>query len=51
MARIKRYCGSYILEVDGNRIKEYCGQYIYEIEGYLNQTQLLAVLATLFAYR
>ena len=33
MARIKRYCGSYILEINGDKIKEHCGPYLYEIGG------------------
>ena len=33
MARIRRYCGNYILETSGDRLKEYCGSYLYELDG------------------
>ena len=33
MARLKRYCGSYLLEIDNGHIKEYCGSYKYELSG------------------
>ena len=36
MARVKRYCGNNIYEVDGNKIKQYCGNYIYEIDGFIS---------------
>ena len=31
-ARVRRYCGQYILEFDGDKIREYCGRYIYQID-------------------
>ena len=31
MARVKRYCGPYILEINNERVKEYCGGYLYEL--------------------
>ena len=49
MARVKRYCGNYIAEVNGGRIKEYCGNYLYEIEGFITNTELKALIALLFA--
>ena len=49
MARVKRYCGNYIAEVEGNRIKQYCGPYLYEIEGFLSNEQMMALIAVLFA--
>ena len=49
MARIKRYCGSYVLEISNDRIKEYCGSYLYEIDGFLSHEDLMAVIAVLFA--
>ena len=33
MAKIKRYCGPYILEISGGKLKEYCGPYRYELQG------------------
>ncbi len=47
MAKIRRYCGNYILEFDGNRIKEYCGNYIYEIDGFLSEKEKMALIAIL----
>ena len=49
MAKIKRYCGPYIAEIDGNKIKQYCGPYLYEIEGSLSNSELIALIAILFA--
>ena len=49
MARIKRYCGPYILEISGDRIKEYCGPYLYEIDGFVSHSELMALIAVLFA--
>ena len=31
MARIKEYCGRYILEINNGIIKEYCGRNLFEI--------------------
>ena len=33
MANLRRYCGPYILTIEGDKIKEYCGRYLYEIQG------------------
>lgn len=33
MARIRRYCGNYILEMNNGVIKEYCGRPLYELDG------------------
>ena len=49
MARIKRYCGNYILEINSGRIKEYCGSYLYEIDGFLSHEELMGLIAILFA--
>ena len=48
-ARVRRYCGSYLLEFDGNKIREYCGPYLYEIEGFVSNEQMMALIAVLFA--
>ena len=32
MARLKRYCGNYILEINNGIYKEYCGSYLYQID-------------------
>lgn len=49
MARIKRYCGNYILECDGNRIRDYCGSYRYEIEGFMTRKEIMMLLTLLYA--
>ena len=49
MARIKRYCGNYILECDGGRLKEYCGSYRYEIEGFMTRKEIMMLLTLLYA--
>ena len=49
MARVKRYCGPYIAEIQGNRIKEYCGGYLYEIDGFLSHKEMMMLIAILFA--
>ena len=49
MAKIKRYCGSYIAEIQGNMIKEYCGSYLYEIDVFLSNRELMMLIAILFA--
>lgn len=49
MARVKRYCGSYIAEIDGNRIKQYCGPYLYEVDGFISRKELMMLIAILFA--
>ena len=48
MARVRRYCGNYILEFQGNRIREYCGNYLYEIDGFLSSSEMMALIAVLF---
>ena len=47
--RIRRYCGNFIAEIQGNRIREYCGNYLYEIDGALSHTEMMALIAILFA--
>lgn len=49
MAYLKRYCGSYVLEINGGMIKEYCGPYLYEITGFVSHQELMALMAILFA--
>ena len=65
MVRIRRYCGPYLYEIDNGRLRQYCGQYryelngkyirqycgpiMYEIEGYLNNDELMMLVAVLFA--
>ena len=49
MARLKQYCGPYLLEIDGDRIKQYCGPYLYEIEGAISHQELMGLIAILFA--
>ena len=49
MARIRRYCGPYIAEIQGNKIREYCGSYLYEIDGFLSNRELMMLIALLFA--
>lgn len=49
MAIIRYYCGSNILETDGQRIREYCGKYLYEINGFISNRELMALIAILFA--
>ncbi|MBR3617661.1 MAG: hypothetical protein IKN46_03195 [Acholeplasmatales bacterium] len=49
MARLKRYCGKYLLEIQGDRIKEYCGNYLYEIDGFISHNEMMALVAILFA--
>ena len=31
------------------RIKRYCGEYLYEIEGFISRSELMALIATMFA--
>ena len=33
MAKLKRYCGNYIMEIDNGKYREYCGNYLYELDG------------------
>ena len=33
MAKLRRYCGPYILTIENGYIKEYCGKTLYEITG------------------
>lgn len=47
--KIKEYCGSYLYQIDGYRVKQYCGPYLYEIDGFISHNELMAVIAILFA--
>lgn len=49
MARLRRYCGSYILEINNGKFREYCGPYLYEIEGFVSRQEMMALIAILFA--
>ena len=46
---IKEYCGRYLYEVVDNKIKRYCGEYLYEIEGFISRSELMALIAVMFA--
>ena len=64
MAKIRRYCGAYILEInnsqireycgpyrytiENDKVREYCGKYLYEIDGFLSNRELMMLIAILF---
>ena len=49
MTKVRRYCGPWLYEIEGNRIREYCGPWLYEIEGSLTKEELMMLIAILFA--
>ena len=49
MAKVRRYCGPWLYEIEGNRIREYCAPWLYEIEGSLAKEELMMLIAILFA--
>lgn len=49
MARVRRYCGNYLYDIEVGRIREYCGNYLHGIDGPLSHMDLMALIAVLFA--
>ena len=49
MAKVRRYFGPWLCQIEGNRIRKYCGPWLYEIEGSLTKEELMMLIAILFA--